>query len=283
MAIDIQTLKSLFPTLSNLSPLSNGGQKWVFTATHPNHGSIVLKLIQPSQDIETTRREILAVQQVQSPRVPSILAQGSVNTPLGDVVWIQEQRILGLTVRQILQSSSMNVREVIRLGLHILEALVRAEEVQIVHRDVKPENIIQDNQRNYWLIDFGIARHLQLESLTATASPWGKLTPGYAPPEQFRNLKSNIDARADLFALGITLYECITGVNPFRTPPPANALDLLRKVETLPLAPLRLNLSSGSSFSDLIDTMTQKRRDHRPSSVKEAYTWIKEICIQENI
>jgi len=57
----------------------------------------------------------------------------------------------------------------------------------------------------FWLLDFGIARHLDLSSLTATSLPYGKMTLGYAPPEQCRNFKREIDSRADLFALGVTM------------------------------------------------------------------------------
>jgi serine/threonine-protein kinase len=83
--------------------------------------------------------------------------------------------------------------------------VVAAEAVSIVHRDVKPANIIVDPQGEFWLIDFGVARHLDLDSLTATAAPGGCGTIGYAPAEQCRNDKPDIDARADLFALGVTL------------------------------------------------------------------------------
>src|SRR5688572_8842283 len=68
---------------------------------------------------------------------------------------------------------------------------------------------------DYWLLDFGIARHLDLSSLTPTLAS-GVGTLGYAPPEQYRNWKSDIDSRADLFAVGVTGFEAATGVHPFR-------------------------------------------------------------------
>jgi serine/threonine protein kinase len=128
-------------------------------------------------------------------------------------------------------------QSVLRLGLHVLEALERAETVQIVHRDVKPDNIMCDGEGNFWLLDFGIARHLELSSLTPTASPFGKMTLGYAPPEQCRNVKGDIDSRADLFALGVTLHECATGRNGFFEPPACDQRMAGMACDVLPVLP----------------------------------------------
>ena len=280
--VDLQWLRAQFPDLTNLMPLGTGGFKKVFSATHAQEGDVVLKLIHPQQPLETTRREILAVNQVQSPRVPRILGVGQITTPVGDFVWFREQRIIGPTVRDLLRAGPLDKRHLLRLGLHVLETLVSAEAVGIVHRDVKPDNLICDGNIDFWLLDFGIARHLQLQSQTATGLPFGKMTLGYAPPEQCRNAKEEIDTRADLFALGITLYECATGQHPFRHPP-ATDLEVLRRVEKLLLLPLKFPFQTGGDFWDLLDTMTKKRRDHRPRSAKDAFDWMQEICTREQV
>lgn len=182
----------------------------------------------------------------------------------------------------MLQAGPLNTTRLLRLGLHTLDALSKAEAEQIVHRDVKPQNIMLDAAGHFWLLDFGLARHLTLSSMTPTADPFGKCTPGYAPPEQFRNIKSEIDGRADLFALGVTLYECATGSNPFRHGA-RNVLDIFRNVETKHLVPLSLKFGSANEFRDLVATMTQKRRDHRPRTVAEALDWMMDICTREHI
>jgi eukaryotic-like serine/threonine-protein kinase len=276
--LDASWVQAQFPDLTNVAALNSGGQKIVFAATHPVDGDVVLKLIKPGQPNETTDREVLAVQIVKSPRVPRILDQGRIQTALGELVWLREQRIVGQTVRQALAGGPLDKRKLLRLGLHVLEALAKAEEAQIVHRDVKPDNVIIDGSDAFWLLDFGIARHLTLNSLTGTGQMWGKFTLGYSPPEQMRNLKPQIDSRADLFALGVTLYECATGQHPFRQPP-AGDLEILKRVETLTLTPLNLTFPTASEFRDLVEAMTQKRRDLRPASVKEALVWMQEICI----
>jgi serine/threonine-protein kinase len=275
-AISITWLAPQFPDISGLAPLAGGGQKLVFSALHATDGEVVLKILRPPVDIEGLRREILAVRKVASPRVPNILDQGTLTTPLGDCFWLRETRVKGQTVRQMLGGAPLAPSAVIGMGLQTLEALVAAEAAQIVHRDVKPENIMQSSTGEFFLLDFGIARHLQLTSNTPTANHFGKFTVGYAPPEQFRNIKHEIDARSDLFATGVTMYECATGLNPFRRGA-ANDLDVLRRVETQPLPPLVLPIRAASQMTDLVSAMTQRRRDHRPATARAAYDWLREI------
>jgi len=276
-------LKVNFPDLTDFQLLGQGGQKLVMRAMHRTGGEVVLKLIYPSTDVETVRREILAVQQVASPRVPRIVQYGSVTTQVGPCVWLWEELIRGNTVRQMLASGPLPAPAVLRLGLHVLEALERAEAVQIVHRDVKPDNIMCDLNGSFWLLDFGIARHLELSSLTASGLQFGKMTVGYAPPEQCRNIKADIDSRADLFALGVTLHECGTGKNGFLDPPPRDHIELLKRVERWVLSPINLPITERASFRDLVQSMTQKNRVHRPRTVTDTLTWLKEICLTEGI
>jgi len=224
----------------------------------------------------------LAVSQLQTAKVPPILATGTVPSQVGDWIWFREKRVHGDTLRVRLAGGPLEPTAVLRLGRDILASLLAAEQARIVHRDVKPENIICDTNGGYWLIDFGIARHLNLQSNTATALAWGKFTLGYAPPEQTRNIKAEIDCRCDLFALGVTLYECATGTNPFRHDARTD-LEIVTRVETLPLQPFTLPIADARGFTDLVASMTQKRRDHRPQSIREAIDWMNEICNLEGI
>lgn len=268
-------LAQQFPSLSDLQHIGVGGQKWVFSATHPDEGDIVLKLIRPGQDADRLAREIQAVEQVASARVPRILAVGTVPSNVGPTIWIREQRVMGEPLRTALQSRGpMNVSDALRLACQILEALVDAERVRIVHRDVKPDNIMVDGSGNFWLLDFGLARHLDLQSLTATAAHFGVGTPGYAPPEQFRNLKSDIDVRADLFGLGVTLFESITGLNPYLSGA-RDMLEIIRRVEqqTLP------RLAISADIADFVATLVQRRRDHRPETAAVALEWVQELAV----
>lgn len=281
-AVTAKWLAGHFAEIRNIEPLSQGGQKSVFSGIHATEGDVVLKLMLPNSDIAQTAREVIAVREIDSPRIPKILDTGSLQTPVGECFWFREQRVLGQNVRECLSGGPFSKDDLLRLALHVSETLVAAESASIVHRDVKPENIIRDNQGDFWLIDFGLARHLGLESLTATAAAFGKVTWGYSPIEQCRNLKQDIDARADLFALGVTLYECSTGINPFREGT-SNALEILRRVEKGNLPRLAPGFSKSQSFSDLVEALTQKNRTHRPHTTQEAFEWIVEICDAEGI
>lgn len=164
----------------------------------------------------------------------------------------------------------------------MLEALAAAEQVRIVHRDVKPANIIAADDGSFWLIDFGFARHLDLESLTETGAQHAFGTVGYSPREQCRNLKDDIDARTDLFALGVTLHECCNGVNPFLQGA-RDALAVIRKIDTTPPAPLTRAVDAANEFRDLVQMMTRTHREQRIHTAAEALVWIREICGREGV
>jgi len=200
---------------------------------------------------------------------------------MGDCLWFREHRVPGTAVNDVLASGPLSKDRFLRLGLHVLETLLAAETADIVHRDIKPQNIILDPHEEFWLIDFGLARHLGLESLTATAAMFGNVTWGYAPPEQCRNIKQDIDHRADLFALGVTLYECVTASQPFRDGA-RDALEVLTRVERMQLPPTTVTFGESESFIDLVSALTQKRRDHRPPTIQYAYNWIRDICRLED-
>jgi serine/threonine protein kinase len=284
---DLAWLQSQFPNLNRITPLAAGGQKQVFTAEHPTEGPVVLKILHgPSFNVEEIRREVLSVQKVNHPRVPLVYEVGLLNTTLGQHVWFRERRIDGECLRPIIQRGPMPVHSVLRVGLHVLEVLEEVAKAQLVHRDIKPENLIQDTTGSYCVIDFGLARHLDLASLTADHAPHGKGTFGYSAPEQMRNDKRAIDGRADLFALGVTLYECATGTNPFTNGVAGwNHAERQRRAENDPLPRCLLGISPAGQrdFADLLSAMTQKRRDQRISSAQEARSWLTSICVSEGI
>lgn len=267
---------SSFPDVQNIVSLRSGGQKTCFRGDHPTDGPIVIKIIHINQPMALTDREILAVDTVQSSRVPAIFEHGTLVTPSGTCKWLRERFVEGSSLRDILTAGPISFDSAVRLTRHILEAVESSERVNIVHRDIKPDNIIRDPAGDFWLIDFGIARHLTLTSLTRTGDPWGKLTLGYAPKEQMRNEKAEIDSRSDLFALGVTVVEAFTGVHPFRQPPAASDFEIVKRVETLLVANPFTASPYELEFGDLISAMMQKRRDLRPRSAGEALQWLDE-------
>lgn len=278
--VDLVWLARQFPDLNDLEVLAVGGQKQVFTARHATDGDVVVKLMHPGTDPTRTARELEAASKVQARRMPRIFGHGELVGNTGTIVWFREQRVPGQVLSARIQAGVLSHHELLRLALHVSETLVAAETVSIVHRDVKPANIIVDHQGEYWLIDFGVARHLDLESLTATAAPGGCGTIGYAPAEQCRNDKADIDARADIFALGVTLYEAATGHNP-HIEGARDRFEIMKRASTQQLP--RLSGLLPREFADLVATLAQPNLVHRCQSAREAHEWIKEMCDREGV
>lgn len=138
--------------------------------------------------------------------------------------------------RHLKDAGKLSPELAVRLMLPVADALAAAHAQGIVHRDVKPDNILLSlcgDVMHPKLLDFGIARVADGQSLTQTGTVVG--TPNYLPPEQARGLE-DVDQRADIWALCATLYECVTGVVPF---PGATWIDVLRRIvndEPEPLA-----------------------------------------------
>lgn len=282
MSFDQAWLGRQFPDLSNLSRVGRGGQKWVFGCTHAADGDVVLKLFHPLADPERALREVQAARDVRCPRVPQVFDLGTLASPLGQVIWLREQRIQGEDLRACLARGPFDPPSLMRLALHMLEALAAAEQVRIVHRDVKPDNILRATDGSFWLLDFGLARHLDMDSLTATAAPFGVGTPGYTASEQYRNRKGEIDARADLFSLGVTLYECACGTNPYRTGA-ADRAEMQKRIEDRPLPAIPCPVDGAGQFKDLVLAMSRIRREQRLHTAAEALEWAREICAAEGI
>lgn len=282
MSFDIVWLQQQFQDVSGLSRIGQGGQKWVFGGTHSVEGPVVIKLFHPMTDPERALREVKAAQSVMSKRVPKVHGSGDLQSHIGTIIWVREQLIRGEDLRSRLRRGPLSAPELLRLALHALEALSAAERERIVHRDVKPDNILLAYDDSFWLLDFGLARHLNLESITATAAQIGVGTPGYIPIEQFRNQKKDIDSRSDLFSLGVTLYECAMGVNPFRLGA-RDALEMQRRIETQLLPPIYKAIDSRHDFQNLVLALTRIYREQRVPTAKDAYDWIQEICSNENI
>ena len=273
----ISEIRRQFPQLTNIDPMRmSGGQKEVFKATF-NGELVALKLIRVYlSDQERAEREIAAVTRLNSDYVPKIYDSGKCRIFNEERNYIIEQFIEGKTYRQVLDSMPVqDLKDVLFLADQLLKACADFETAILVHRDIKPGNLIIDGDGGVWIIDFGLVRCLDLPSLTPNGPLCGVGTPGYAAPEQFRNLKPQIDIRADLFSVGVVLYEALAGYNPYYRPP-ANQLEILRRVDQLDLPRLSIHGDDGG-FSEFIHALTQRFPSRRPQSAGEAIDWFLQI------
>jgi tetratricopeptide (TPR) repeat protein/tRNA A-37 threonylcarbamoyl transferase component Bud32 len=159
-------------------------------------------------------------------------------------VFIAMEYVEGQTLKDRMKQAPMPLQDAIRIALEISEALENAHRAGIVHRDLKPANIMISSQGHTKVMDFGLAKHflptadtgemtrtLTQTSLTQQGAVAGTID--YMSPEQAKG--QEIDARSDIFSLGIVLYEMLTGKNPFSRPSPVETLTSI--LRDLPPAP----------------------------------------------
>lgn len=197
-----------------LKALPPGGQKIVHLADHPKVGKVVIKRgpIKSFTSLERIKREVELLSELDSEFYPR---QHHFNIDVKTKEFeIVEEYIEGKVLRETM-SKFRTPAEIFTLFNLLVEGLSIIWDKNIVHRDLKPENIIIRPNGKPCIIDLGIARFLDLESLTKTISPMGPCTPSYAAPEQLTNNKNLIDPRTDFFALGIIALELYLGVHPY--------------------------------------------------------------------
>lgn len=278
MNVNIQWLYDNFAELSGIAPLAPGGQKWVFQCQHPKFGLSVLKLIKPgaSRYLDRELEAIARLGQISSENVPKIYGHGTISSQVGDLIWLLEEYVDGIDLHQLLRNGPLGRERLLRLASDLVSTSEDAESVSVVHRDIKPMNIKIDSKGNAWLLDFGIARILDLESKTRTDSPIGPHSPGYSAPEQFRYQKRRIDGRSDLFAIGVVLHESATGMN-FFIEGARDRNEILHRVENERLPDFDLDWDAEGLFRDFVTALTQKYPHQRPLNCAEAADWLRGI------
>lgn len=158
---------------------------------------------------ERLRREAQAAARLSHPAVATVYALEE----RGDDLFIVSEFVEGRTLRARLADGPVGISDAIRLGLGVARGLAAAHAHRVVHRDLKPENVMEMPDGGVKVLDFGIA-HIETTAPGPALTRAGLLgTPGYMAPEQLRS--GPVDARADVFALGILLYELVTGIPPF--------------------------------------------------------------------
>jgi eukaryotic-like serine/threonine-protein kinase len=158
----------------------------------------------------------------------------------------------------------MTPQEAARLALQVAEALAHAHAFGIVHRDVKPANLLVEPGGHLWVADFGLAQFMNGGDLTQTGDVVGTLR--YLSPEQ-ANGRRNLDARTDVYSLGATLYELVTLRPPFDG---HDRHELLRQISAEePIAPRRLVASMPGDLETIVTTAMAKEVDDRYGSATE--------------
>ncbi|MDT5350607.1 MAG: serine/threonine protein kinase, bacterial, partial [Mycobacterium sp.] len=245
--------------------LGRGGMGEVWRAHDTETDRVVaVKMLPPQLADDQTfvqrfRREAHAAARLRSPHVIPIHNYGEIEGRL----YVDMRLIEGRDLEQVLADGPLSPARAVRIIEQVAKALHAAHKIGLVHRDVKPSNILLDDDDFAYLIDFGIARAAGETKLTATGGLIGSVH--YMAPERFSS--GTADARADIYALACVLYECLTGVQPF--PGDTFEQQLAGHLTVDPPTPSGLNPALPEGFDEVIPRGMAKNPDQRYATTVE--------------
>jgi serine/threonine-protein kinase len=224
------------------------------------------KFVQKSDYVERFYKEGRIAAKLNHNNIVQAIDVGEV----GGLYYFVMEYVEGRTLYDDLSKGKVfNEGEAIDLILQLANALGHAHSLGLVHRDVKPKNIMINKDNVVKLADMGLAR--ETSDIKAAKHEQGKAfgTPYYIAPEQIRGLV-DIDGRADIYALGATLFHMVTGRVPFEATAPA---EVMRKHLKEPLVPPdHINTALSAGISEVIEVMMAKERDERYRTMEEVIT-----------
>jgi eukaryotic-like serine/threonine-protein kinase len=255
-----------------------GGMGEVYLARDERLGrKAALKLLPDSLTTDETqlsrfKNEARSASALNHPNILTVYEIGSE----GNRQFIATEFIEGITLRASLECGRINLHPALEIAVQVASALAAAHDAGVVHRDLKPENIMLRPDGYAKLLDFGIAKLTEQRpasddrTVETTAGPQTREglvlgTAHYMSPEQARGQK--VDARSDIWSLGVVLYEMVEGSPPFRGETPSDCIASILTTEPLPLSgvlpdvPLRLE--------SILQKALRKNSDERYQTIKE--------------
>jgi eukaryotic-like serine/threonine-protein kinase len=184
----------------------------------------------------------------------------------GGVRYLSMEFVKGLTLKQLIEGTAVLPTPVgLRIAKQLCAGLAAAHEVGVIHRDIKPQNIIIEAAGGLKIMDFGIARLKEERGMTAEGTVVG--TPDYMSPEQARGLA--LDFRSDIYSTGVVLYEVFTGTLPFDGDSPLAVV--LKHIQENPPTPQTRNPKVDPKISQIVLKCMQKDAKDRYQSVNDLY------------
>ncbi|MGH9833215.1 MAG: protein kinase domain-containing protein [Blastocatellia bacterium] len=280
------TAGTRFDRYEIISPLGSGGMGEVYLARDTRlERKIALKLLtveftKDAHRLSRFEQEAKAASALNHPNIITIHEIGE----FGSRHFIATEFIDGRTLRQIVGDGKLSPLPAIEIGAQIASALVAAHEAGIIHRDIKPENVMARRDGIVKVLDFGLAKlternppaaDLDAPTLAKLDTDPGTVmgTASYMSPEQARGLR--VDARTDIFSLGVLLYEMIAGVAPFNGP---TAIDVMTQVLDREPRPLS-SFAQGApvELQRIVNKALRKDREERYQTVKDLLLDLKSL------
>ncbi len=281
----LEAVGAAFPQLDILELVGRGGMGVVYKARQKSLNRIVaLKLLAPGRQADSGftarfQREAQALAELNHPNIVTVYDFGQ----SGGFYFLLMEFIDGVNLRQAMLAGRFTPEQALAVVPPICEALQFAHNRGIIHRDIKPENLLIDRTGKIKIVDFGIARILRRESTDhpagAGSDPRTRLTgmellgtPGYMAPEQLRS-PVVIDQRTDIYALGVVLYELLTGELPGRVlQPPSRRVQVDVRLDEIVLRALEsqpeLRFSNATEFRTRVEGLANP--DAKPLDVGTA-------------
>lgn len=248
-----QAVPARFGSFLLLNLINMGGMGCVYRAKDESLGRLVaIKVMlstfgEDAAFVESFRREAQAAAKLNHPHIAQIYACGQErNQP-----YIVMELVDGTRLDKLIAEGrkGLDPAFVLKVGIDIAEGLKAADEIGLVHGDIKPENILLDEKMNAKLVDFGIATFAAEKR--GPEGVWG--TPYYIAPEKVR--RQEVDARADIYSLGATLYHALVGRPPFDGPTPTDVVKARLEKSAKPLREIRPEV--GATIERVISRMLQ--------------------------
>ncbi len=242
------------------SLLGKGGDSTVYRALDSSEGDmeVALKILKIKDDSETTlpqfERETTGLAKLDHPNIVKLLDHGKAE----GFFYVVTEFVKGSSLGDIIKESPLMEESAIDLALEVAEALRYINQFNIVHRDIKPDNILISDLGEVKIVDFGLSREKHQQTVSIKGEMFG--TPQYLSPEYIDGKK--LDIKADIYSLGITLFYMVSGTLPFNAGTP---MALINKQLNEP-PPLLHEVAPDISgeFSSLINSMLAKDPAERP-------------------
>lgn len=249
------------------SVVARSGMASIFRATDARTGkTVAIKIPHPEMEADPVfydrfRREQEIGEKLDHPGVMKVLPNSDHSQFYMAMEWVD-----GRLLRQLMnEQKKFPTERAVKLALQIAAALEYIHSHGVVHRDLKPENIMVDKDDNIKLIDFGIAANVGSRRLTFANFSQTMGTPDYISPEQVKGKRG--DARSDIYALGVMLYEMLTGKVPFTG---ANAFIIMNdRLLNNPVPPRELDPSISPQLQEIIYRALEREPAKRYPSARE--------------
>lgn len=249
-----------------LENIGNGGMATVYKAKcHVLNRYVAVKVLRDefTTDGEFVKRFNTEAQSAASLTHPNIVSVYDVGSE-GDIHYIVMELIKGKTLKEIInEDGALSWKWSVNVAIQIASALETAHKNNIIHRDIKPHNIIITEDGIAKVTDFGIAKAVSNSTITAFGTTIGSVH--YFSPEHARG--GYTDAKSDLYSLGVVLYEMVTGQVPFNADTPVSVA--LKHMQEIPKEPMELNPNVPKAVNDIIMKAMQKDTNLRYQNATE--------------